>query len=176
MADTDDAARRLAEIRARADAVSPGWYYVGDAVVGVAAPCEHLEQMTGRLSEYLISVGRPHEAHEIVPAVYELDWPEESAITFGEHQANCRFIAAARSDIPYLLDLVAARDRELAELRGLLADLCEDSRAAAAAVRYRRALVDIAEGVTADPVTGRLESMTMDDARWFAKGQIEERR
>lgn len=38
------------------------------------------------------------------------------------------------------LGVVAARDRELAELRGLLADLCEDSRAAATAMRYQRAL------------------------------------
>ena len=79
MADTDDTARRLAEIRARADAASPG------------------------------------------------PWQ-------------------------YLLDLVAARDREIAELRGLLADLCEDSRAAAAAVRYRRALERLA---TIPPFGGR---------------------
>jgi len=58
-------------------------------------------------------------------------------------------------------------------LADLLTDLDDEQ---GAAVRYRRALRCIAEGLTVDPVTGRLEPMTMDDARWFAKGQIEERR
>lgn len=40
----------------------------------------------------------------------------------------------------WLLAQLAAKDRELTELRGMLADLYDDSRAAAAAVRYRRAL------------------------------------
>ena len=138
MADTaDNDTRRLAEIRARADAAMPGpWRANGDRVL----------------------------AGDVL-------WGD--AVLRAQ---NAEFVAHSRDDIPYLLALVAARDRELAELRGLLADLCEDSRAAAAAVRYRRALRCIAEGLTVDPVTGRLEPMTMDDARWFAKGQIEERR
>ena len=139
MADTtDNDTRRLAEIRARVDAASPGpWQIEGVRVTATRA--------SGTMTADLVA-------------------------------SNAAFVAFARDDIPYLLDLVAARDKELAELRGLLADLCEDSRAAAAAVRYRRALRCIAEGLTVDPVTGRLEPMTMDDARWFAKGQIEERR
>lgn len=101
MADTDDA-RRLAEIRARADAASPGpWQIEGVRVTATRA--------SGTMTADLVA-------------------------------SNAAFVAFARDDIPYLLDLVAARDKELAELRGLLADLCEDSRAAAAAVRYRRAL------------------------------------
>lgn len=52
----------------------------------------------------------------------------------------------------WLLAQLAAKDRELAELRGVLADLCEDSRAAAAAVRYRRALERLA---TIPPFGGR---------------------
>lgn len=40
----------------------------------------------------------------------------------------------------WLLAQLAARDREIAELKEILSGLCEDSHAAAAAVRYRRAL------------------------------------
>lgn len=56
---------------------------------------------------------------------------------------NGAFVANSRGDVPYLLDLLVARDKELTELRGMLADLCEDGRAAAAAVRYRRALEQV---------------------------------
>lgn len=106
MADTtDDAARRLTEIRARADAATPGPWAV-DALLNKVF-CQ----------------------------------PEPTAsVAECPYRGDCRFIAHSRSDILYLLDLLAARDKELAELRGMLADLCEDSRAAATAMRYRRAL------------------------------------
>lgn len=51
-------------------------------------------------------------------------------------RANAAFVAGCRDDVPWLLALVA-------ELRGLLSDLCEDSRAAREAVRYRRALEEV---------------------------------
>jgi len=107
MADTtDNDTRRLAEIRARVDAASPGpWQMDGVRVTASRA---------------------------------------SGAVTGDLVAGNAAFVAHARDDIPYLLDLVAALDREIAELQGLLADLCEDSRAAAAAVRYRRALEKIA--------------------------------
>ena len=105
MADTDDA-RRLAEIRARADAASPGpWQIEGVRVTATRA--------SGTMTADLVA-------------------------------SNAAFVAFARDDIPYLLDLVAARDKELTELRGLLADLCEDSRAAAAALRYWQSLEKVA--------------------------------
>ena len=109
MADTtDNDTRRLAEIRARVDAASPGpWQMDGVRVTASRA---------------------------------------SGAVTGDLVAGNAAFVAHARDDIPYLLDLVAALDREIAELQGLLADLCEDSRAAAAAVRYRRALEEIAAG------------------------------
>lgn len=131
MADTDDA-RRLAEIRARADAASPGPW--------------SLSRITAHDSDgeycgtdnYLIDAGREE--------IGGLDLDDDA-----------EFAAHARDDIPYLLDLVAARDKELAELQGLLADLCEDSRAAATAMRYRRALERVATDAV-DPNTGRLAS------------------
>ena len=161
MADTDDTARRLAEIRARADALPPGnWVATGDLeLAGVA---------------YHVWLVAPDQTSTCIARVYHRDEP---------NHLHAEFIVRTHADIPYLLDLVAARDRELAELQGIFADLCEDSRAAERAIRaeslamrYRRALRCIADGLTVDPVTGRLEPMTMEDARWVAKGQIEDRR
>ena len=127
MADTDDTARRLDEIRDREQWASPGPW----SLSRIAAHDSDGEYCG--TDNYLIDANREE--------IGGLDLDDDA-----------EFAAHARDDIPYLLDLVAARDKEIAELQGLLADLCEDSRAAAAAVRYRRALERLA---TIPPFGGR---------------------
>lgn len=51
-----------------------------------------------------------------VRGVFDLDWPEDAA-------ANCEFAAHARTDIPALLDALAARDAEIARLKEEVATL-----------------------------------------------------
>ena len=118
MADTDDA-RRLAEIRDREQRASPGPW----SLSRIAAHDSDGEYCG--TDNYLLDANREE--------IGGLDLDDDA-----------EFAAHARDDVPFLRDLVAARDGELAEVRGMLADLCEDSRAAAAAVRYRRALEKIA--------------------------------
>ena len=128
MADTDDTARRLDEIRDREQWASPGPW----SLSRIAAHDSDGEYCG--TDNYLIDANREE--------IGGLDLDDDA-----------EFAAHARDDIPYLLDLVAARDKEIAELQGLLADLCEDSRAAAAAVRYRRALQEIADRLRHSNIT-----------------------
>jgi len=116
---TDDDARRLDEIRDREQRASPGPW----SLSRIAAHDSDGEYCG--TDNYLIDAGREE--------IGGLDLDDDA-----------EFAAHARDDIPYLLDLVAARDKEIAELQGLLADLCEDSRAAELALRYRMALEKVA--------------------------------
>lgn len=116
MADTEDA-RRLSEIRARCDEATSGPWVM-----------------------WPIRSAFPDRYQVYSPAGGNLN-----VVQSGVGVSNGAFVASARDDVPWLLDLVQSQLRELAELRGLLADLCEDSRAAATAVRYRRALEGVAE-------------------------------
>ena len=97
--------QRLAAIRARADAATPGPWQ---------SECEGDLVTAGPLSLTLA----------------DFTWRRKP------NPADAPFVARARDDVPWLLALVA-------ELRGLLSDLCEDSRAAREAVRYRRALEEV---------------------------------
>jgi hypothetical protein len=90
-------ADRLDEIRARADAATPGPW-------GVWTSMDNTRDI---LSE---------AEHPAVPlaGLYGRDGSEHP--TAGE-DADAEFIAAARSDIPYLLDRLAASEQEAARLR-----------------------------------------------------------
>lgn len=120
----DDTARRLAEIRQRCDEATPGEWVM-----------------------WAIPSAFPERYQVYAPAADNIN-----VVQSGIGVSNGVFVANARADIPYLLDLVASRDKELIELRGMLTDLCEDSRAAAAALRYRQALERLA---TVPPFGGR---------------------
>jgi hypothetical protein len=89
---------------------------------------ERLDEIRDRLESVLVR-------RDDAGAVSEVDlWPAAPGELF---TAAVDLIAAVKADSLWLLALVA-------ELQGLLADLCEDSRAAKEAVRYRRALEVIA--------------------------------
>jgi hypothetical protein len=93
-------ADRLDEIRARADAATPGPW-------GVWTSMDNTRDI---LSE---------AEHPAVPLVglYGRDGSEHP--TAGE-DADAEFIAAARSDVPFLLDRLAASEQEAARLRAVL--------------------------------------------------------
>jgi hypothetical protein len=88
--------QRIAEIKARAEAATPGPWYVPLYGFTIDTDEKHLLCMTG------VSVSE---------------------------QVDCdmRFIARAREDIPYLLDLLAERDAELKRLQKEVASLAIES-------------------------------------------------
>jgi hypothetical protein len=107
--------QRLAEIRARADAATPGPWRT--TVFG------------GRLPERF--------------QVYAPRADNLNVVQAGIGEGNALLIAHCREDVPYLLALVA-------DLQRVVADLCEESDAAAEAMRLRAVLERIAH-----PKTGR---------------------
>jgi hypothetical protein len=99
-------ADRLDEIRARADAATPGpWHRPRSG-------------QRDRLVLTRLAVGRGHLALVGCRPSGERYAPEGDHARFGE--ANAAFIAAARSDIPYLLDRLGASEQEAARLREAL--------------------------------------------------------
>lgn len=106
---------RLAEIRARAEAATPGpWGRDSEAALDL------------RWAAWYVLAGDG----VCVARVYHAALP---------NAANATFVAGCRDDVPWLLDLVESQARMLADLR-------EESDAARAALRYRRALEVIAAG------------------------------
>lgn len=91
---TDDSAR-LAEIRARADAATDGPWDYGDQSATIHAPSDDYKQVAHFMSE---------------PGA-GMEWDMDQV------RANAQFAAAARSDVPFLLDAIAARDTEIESLR-----------------------------------------------------------
>lgn len=98
--------QRLAKIRARVEAATPGPW---------KSECEGDLVTAGPLSLTLA----------------DFTWRRKP------NPADALFVAHCREDVPYLLALVA-------DLQRVVADLCEESDAAREAMRYRRALEEIA--------------------------------
>lgn len=90
--------QRLDAIRVRCNAATPGPWNAGRGDMATI--------VDGYESKWIYAGG--NNKYLAVASGYEVtDW--------NEVMANARFIAAAREDIPYLLDRVAALEAELAE-------------------------------------------------------------
>ena len=84
---------------------SPGpWHYIGDEVVGVSANCNCPAEKPDPNGGFQMIADHPHEAHDIVPAIFEDDLPE--GVTMDEHRANCKLIAAAPEMLSGLKDCI----------------------------------------------------------------------
>ena len=117
---------RLAAIRERERKATPGeWYYIGDNIVGVSADCCCPPAHDPAPGSFIMEPNVPHEAHDIVPSREDALASNEAMHAHGvtpdfeQWKDDCRFIAAARTDVLLLLEAIAERD-------GIIADMMQD--------------------------------------------------
>lgn len=120
--------QRLAEIRSRAEAATPGPWRAG--LESPLASPDAAYRIFAAARGAVLSVARLY--HAALP-----------------NEANAAFVAHAREDVPYLLALVA-------DLQRVLGDLCAESDAAAEALRCRRVLEEITINRVLAPLVGHI--------------------
>lgn len=125
MPDEQITEEELAEWERLASLAYPGpWDYIGDVIVGVTAAC-HCPTVVTSHADIAYALP-PHESHDVVEPTTEADRGDD-IVTHEQHQANCRFIAAARNALPRLLVEVRRLREELSHLRQKVQHGCTDA-------------------------------------------------